>query len=118
METTAAGEVEDLFDDGTAGVDDLGLGVFQIVAVKHNQHTAVGCSRLEVGTVKATLDALVVKGDIVGVVVSELPAKDVVKKGLGGGDVVRGELYVVNLFVLAHGYLLPNWGERGCLVLW
>jgi len=59
VETTAARESENGFQDGPMGSLDLDLRLFQIVTVKNNQDTARICSGRSVGPVKAAIDTLV-----------------------------------------------------------
>ena len=73
----------------------LGLGCFDIGAVEHQERAALGRAAAQIRLIETAVQPLIGKGAVVGAIVDKLPAEGGLKEGLGGREIPRRKLHIV-----------------------
>ena len=103
MEATASGKGERLPADGATVYDNFCPRFFQVLRI-HDDHWA-SCSGLG-GFEKTTTHAAIVKADVVGILLFEVPAEDFGIEAFSGGEVDGRKFDIIHakvLVSLVHG---------------
>ncbi len=107
VETAATGEIKQGANYGAPGAGYLALGRLDIGAVEHQECAALRALVAQIGAVEAAIQPFSLEGAIIGAIIGKLPAESGLKEGLGGREIPRRKLHIVQFFMGFHAVLLP-----------